>query len=128
KCWLPMLRAPRTRGIGSPVHLAIKRADNLYSLWEANERLYLVVYRNRGQSWSAPQMVLAPGLHNITLPAFASGPQGQVGIVYYASSNASAQTLTAYITQTLDALAPQPLFYTAALSDPAHPIFRAYGF
>jgi len=126
--WLPVPGAPPASGVSGPLHLAIDQADNLYGLWVANDRLYLVISRDRGQSWSAPLMVLAPGLHNVNLPAFAAGPRGQVGIVYYASSDSSAQTLTAYVTQTLDALDPKPLFYTGALNAPAHPIFRAYGF
>ena len=67
--------------------------------------------------------VAAPGVHMITRPAFAAGPRGQVAITYYATHDPSTQTLTAYITQTLDALAPQPLFYSGALNDPAHPIY-----
>ncbi len=35
--------------------------------------------------------------------------------------------LTAYITETADATAAEPLFYSGALNNPAHPIFHDYG-
>jgi hypothetical protein len=72
-------------------------------------------------------MVAAPGVHNVQRPAFAAGASGNVGITYYASGDPSAQMLSAYITQTRDALAAQPLFYSGAINDPAHPIFHDYG-
>jgi hypothetical protein len=71
--------------------------------------------------------IAPPGLHNVTLPALAAGPRGYVGSTYYASSNSASQMMTAYITETHDALDTNPLFWTAALNDPAHPIFRDYG-
>ena len=133
--WLQVPGAPpldvnpsNLSAITHDLHLAIDHADNLYGLWVASDHLYLVVSRDGGQHWSSPMNVTGPGLHNITLPAFAAGPKGQVGITYYASKDPSAKHLTAYITQTTDALAAQPLFYTGALNDQAHPIFENYSF
>jgi hypothetical protein len=50
-----------------------------------------------------------------------------VGIVYYASIGASAQTLSGYISQTTNALARRPLYFAGAINDPVHPIFKNYG-
>jgi hypothetical protein len=72
-------------------------------------------------------MVAGPGLTGVSLPALSAGAAGHVAITYYASADPRAQQLTAYITQTADALDAQPLLYTGALNDPAHPIFHDYG-
>jgi hypothetical protein len=37
------------------------------------------------------------------------------------------QPLNAYVSQTTDALASEPLFYSGSINDPAHPIFTNYG-
>jgi hypothetical protein len=112
---------------GTNLKLAIDNADNLYALWTANGLLYLAVSRDRGRSWLPPLMVASPGLQNVQLPALAAGLRGRVGITYYASADPSAQMLSAYITQTSDALDAQPLFYSGAINDPAQPIFHDYG-
>ena len=126
--WVQVPGAPPAGGISGVLQLAIDQADNLYALWEASDHLYLSVSRDGAQHWSSPQIVSGPGLHEISLPAFAAGPAGAVGITYYASTNPSAQTLSAYVTQTTDGLDAAPLYYTAALNDPAQPIFHDYGF
>jgi hypothetical protein len=73
-------------------------------------------------------MMVAPGgLTNVSLPSLSAGAAGHVAITYYASTDPNAQQLTAYITQTADALDPQPLFYSGALNDPSRPIFHDYG-
>jgi hypothetical protein len=125
--WLPVSGAPPAGGLGAVVQLAMDRADDLYVLWTEADALRLAISRDGGHSWSAPLTVSAPGLHHITLPAIAAGGRGAVGIVYYASADASAQTLSGYISQTAGALAQRPLFYAGAINDPAHPIFQNYG-
>jgi hypothetical protein len=72
-------------------------------------------------------MVAAPGVQNVQLPAFAAGAPGHIGVTYYGSRDPSAPLLSAYITQSADALDPQPLFYSGAINDPAHPIFHDHG-
>jgi hypothetical protein len=124
--WLPVTGAPPDGGLGAVVQLAIDQADNLYLLWTAGDALQLVSSRDGGRHWSAPLTVSPPGLHDITLPALAAGPRGAVGIVYYASTSPGAKALSGYISQTADALVPQPLFYAGAVNDPAHPIFENY--
>ena len=72
-------------------------------------------------------MVAAPGAKNVQRPAFAAGAAGNLGITYYASADPDAQTLSAYVTQTKDALDASPLFYSGAINDTARPIFHDYG-
>jgi hypothetical protein len=87
----------------------------------------MAISRDHARSWSRPLMIAAPGLKDAQLPSIAAGTSGHVGITYYAGTSPNAQLLSAYITQTSDALSAQPLFYSAPLNDPAHPIFHDYG-
>jgi hypothetical protein len=125
--WRAVAVAPPASSLGATVQLAIDRGGDLYLLWTAADALELASSRDGGRSWSAPLKVSPPTLHNITLPALAAGPQGGVGIVYYASADPAAKTLSAYISKTSQALRPQPLFFTAAINDPLQPIFQNYG-
>lgn len=125
--YLPVKDAPPSSGFSGSLQLAVDSADNLYGLWVANDQVYLAISRDHAHSWSTPMAVTAPGVRGIDRPAFAAAGPGQVAITYYATTAASAQMLTAYVTQTADALDGQPLFYSGALNDPAAPIFHDYG-
>ena len=126
--WQPMADAPTGTVIsGGWLQLAIDDADNLYAMWPESGQLFLEISRDHGQNWSAPLTVSAPGLKQLQRPAFRGGAPGQLAFTYYASTDPAATMLSAYITQTLDALAPQPLFYSGALNDPAAPIFQDHG-
>lgn len=126
--WIPVPGAPTgTPTSGTNLKLAIDDADNLYAIWTAGGLLYMSVSRDHAQTWSKPMMIAAPGVGNVELPAVAAGAPGHVAVTYYASKDPSAQLETAYITQTSDATDPQPLLYSGAINDPAHPIFHDYG-
>ena len=113
-------------GLFGTVQIAIDSADNLYALWRASDQLELAISRDHGHTWSSPLAVGAPGLHQLTLPALAAGGPGEVGITYYGSTSKTAKLLTAYITQTQAALDSDPLFYSAPINDPSHPVFWDY--
>jgi hypothetical protein len=126
--WLPLPSAPTgTTTSGTNLKLAVDYAGNLYAEWNAGGLLYLDVSTDHARTWRPPMMVAAPGLHNIQLPAIAAGAAGHVGLVYYASMTPHASKFTAYITQTANATARQPLFYSGAINNPARPIFHNYG-
>jgi hypothetical protein len=112
---------------GTNLQLALDHADNLYAMWTANGLLYLAVSRDHAHTWSKPMMVAPAGVRNVQRPAIAAGAAGQVSLTYYASTDPNAQLFTAYVTQTKDALGAQPLFYSGAINDPAHPMFHDYG-
>ena len=126
--WTPVPGAP-TGGVNSGpfLQLAVDAADNLYGLERTGGLIYLIVSRDHAQTWSKPMMVAAPGLANVSLPSLSAGVAGNVAVTYYAGTKPSAQMLTAYLTQTRDALDPHPLFYSGAINDPARPIFHDYG-
>jgi hypothetical protein len=126
--WIPVKDAPSGTVIsGTNLQLAVDDADNLYAMWSANGVLYVAISRDHAASWSTPLMAAAPGVGSVGRPAIAAGAPGHIAVTYYASREPSAQLLTAYITQTGDALDAQPLFYSGALNDPAAPIFHDSG-
>jgi hypothetical protein len=125
--WLPIRGAPTSNVYTGTVQIAVDKADNLYALWVGGDKLELAISRDHGKTWTDPLDATPPGLHKIALTALAAGEAGHVGITYYATRDSSATALTAYITETHDALDPQPLLYSGALNDPAHPIFTVYG-
>jgi hypothetical protein len=126
--WIAEPDAPTgTATSGTNLKLAVDDAGNLYAEWTANGLLYLAISRDHAHSWSAPMMVASPGVGGVELPAIAAGAAGQVAITYYASTTPSAERATAYVTQTADALDPQPLFYSGAINNPAAPIFHDGG-
>lgn len=112
---------------GSDLQVAVDDADTLYALWLSNDHLYLAISRTHALSWGPALDVTAPGVRGIAFPAFAATGRGEVGIVYYGSKAASAQSLSAYVTVTNTALATHPLFYSGPINDPAQPIFHDYG-
>jgi hypothetical protein len=126
--WLPIRGAPPINGLSGTVQVAVDSADNLYALWVTNDKLELAISRDHGKTWGDPLDVTPPGLHKIALTALAADAAGHVGVTYYATRDSSATALTAYVTETHDALDPKPLLYSGALNDPAHPIFTVYGF
>jgi hypothetical protein len=126
--WLPVPGAPTGSVDSGPyLQLAVDDADNLYGLWQSGGLIYLIVSRDHGESWSAPMMVAAPGVSDVSLPSLSAGAPGHVAVTYYAGADPNAQLLSAYVTQTADALDPQPLLYSGALNDPSRPIFHDYG-
>lgn len=127
--------------------VAADRAGNVYYVWMAKDRLpYLVVSRDRGKTWSKPMMIGAPGLVEANLPSLDVGGNGKIAIAYMGSTNSPGApwggfagclpgcfdippvydrvTWNGYITMTANALADRPLFYTAAMNDPADPMVR----
>ncbi|HVT36391.1 MAG TPA: sialidase family protein, partial [Nevskiaceae bacterium] len=114
--------------VGGYLQMAVDDADNLYAMWNdpSDGLLYLETSLDHGASWSAKQMVAAPGLKMVRRPAIAGGAAGQVGIAYYGSSDAAATLFTAWITQTRNGVDAQPLWYSAPLNDPAAPVFNDF--
>lgn len=131
-------------GIGV-LPLAIDQQGNLYAAWAGEDRkLYLAISRDQGAHWSEPWMIAAPGVKEVAVPQAVAGSRGHVAITYYGSTNApeppfpapckaqvqifslacppyANETWNTYVTETFDALTPQPVFWSATLNDPAHP-------
>ena len=123
--WVKVPGAPGngTTAMGPTFQIAVDGADTLYASWVANGQLLMSVSRNAGVTWSAGVDITAPGTSGVTLPQLTAGSGGAVGVVYYARARRGDPHLSAYITQTHHALDARPVWESAALNDPAHPIF-----
>ncbi len=115
--------------------------------------LRLSISRDRGRHWSRPMTVAAPGVNETAIPQLVAGARGQVAVSYYGSTNAPLpfpprcivgvsmlsgnlieapslscagyedETWDMYVTESWDALAARPLFWSATLNDPAYPVW-----
>jgi hypothetical protein len=105
---------------------------NLYLAWSnpgnpnpngsyTPSRVYLATSRDGGVSWSAAMDVLAPGVQGIrTHFGFDVGAPGHVALSYLGKP-AGRDRFDGYITETSDALAGRPVFWSATADDPAQP-------
>jgi hypothetical protein len=122
--------------------VGIDAEENLYGAWvRAVDRLpYMSVSRDGGTHWSTPLMIGAPEVNEAAIPRLVAGKQGQVAVAYYGSENSPGapfpptcpgnatncpgyenEVWNTYITESFNALASQPLLWSASLNDPAHP-------
>jgi hypothetical protein len=122
--------------------LAIDKPGNLYAggVGGTDRLPYLATSRDGGFHWSMPLMVGAPGVREAAIPGLVAGARGHVAVTYYGSKNPPGppfppavsgfslsipsyqnETWDTYITETFNALARQPLFWSATLNDPAQP-------
>ncbi len=121
----------------------VDKEGNLYAGWiDISDRLpRLSISRDDGAHWSAPMMIGAPGVKETALPTLVAGERGHVAFTYYGSTNSpgapfppSCPTLVAtscpawanvtwntYITETFNALAQEPLFWSAPINNPDQP-------
>ena len=125
--WVRVPTAPANNNLtGGVIQLAIDGDDNLYVLWVATDRVYYSVSRDRGKTWEGPVDATAPGVSGIALPAFAASGRGALGITYYGHPG-GAKVASAYITESTNALAAKPFFYSAAINPATHPVFNGSG-
>ena len=133
--------------------VAIDPAGNVYYFWIALDRLpYLAISRDGGRHFGKPMMVAPPGVNEAWGPAIDAGGTGRVAFSYLATTHSpgppfcTRTTLTScvtadgspgkpdsayanvdwsgYIGETVDALAADPIFYTAPVNDPRDPYTR----
>jgi hypothetical protein len=113
-------------GLIGGVSLAVDRAGTVYVVWPgADDRPYLSVSRDGGRTWRGPSMVGMPGVVEATPWAqVAALEPGHIAIAYYGhSQQAPATRLNGYLTESFDAASARPLFYSAQLNDPRHPLY-----
>jgi len=113
-------------GLVGGVSLAVDRAGTIYVLWPgADNKPYLAVSRNQGKTWRGPLMVGMPGVLEATPHAQVAALQpGHIAIAYYGyPQQGSSARLNGYLTESFNASAANPLFYSAELNDPQHPLY-----
>lgn len=123
---------PGTQGSGFGItgqgfQAAADAGGTVWASWMSGDRLELSRSRDHGVHWTLLGDVAAPGTHQVQLAHLATGPAGDVGLVYYAAGAAGQKLVTAWITQTTDGQSAQPVFVSGALTDPRHPGFTNYG-
>ncbi|MGH2806755.1 MAG: sialidase family protein [Actinomycetota bacterium] len=110
-------------------------AGRIYYVWVAADRLpYLSVSRDGGKTWGKPLMIGYPGIKEALLPGIAIGKRGGIAVVYMGSDNSpwngtevdgsyEDARWNAYITMSTNAAATRPIFYSATINSPAHPMW-----
>lgn len=136
---------------GHETGVGVDPEGNLYYAWVARDRLpHLTLSRDGGETWSPPIMIAAPGVKEAGLAEIVVGGVGKLAVVYMGSTNSPGGpfpepacpadplacvgqvdepdygdvTWNGYLAMTVDALAPDPVFFTAAVNDPADPLIR----
>jgi hypothetical protein len=114
--------------------LAVDASGNVYIAWVAGKGAasgvegrglpYLVISRDGGRSWSKPRMIAAPGVRQVIHTAITATATGHTAIAYLGSSSTSPDAnFSGYITESSDAVASRPVFLSAAVNNPARPLY-----
>ncbi|HUR12953.1 MAG TPA: hypothetical protein VM097_00530 [Mycobacteriales bacterium] len=117
--WTSVRLPSKVRG-GDP-SIAVDSKDNLYYLWNDNERrVRLSVSRDGGAHWSKALDVTAPGVKRTNLATLAVGAPGNVAIAYYGTSSDTDRNAFwhGYLASGTGLLGANPLFYSATVNDP----------
>jgi hypothetical protein len=103
---------------------AADAAGNLYIAYIGDRDLpALTLSRDHGATWSTPITVRAPAVKEVRRVAVTAGRRGHVALAYQGSTDRKA--FQGYVTTTADALAGKPMYWSAPLNDPAHPLVYA---
>lgn len=107
--------------------LRIDSADNMYLL-ETNRSGGLLLSHSvtGGATWSRELNMVAPGVvsvgtWNFAQGTFAPGLVGEMAVTYY-GIRAGNTTSDGFITETRDALAADPVFWSGQVNDPSQPL------
>jgi hypothetical protein len=85
---------------------------------------FVIVSRDHGRTWSRPMMVAAPGVRQAIHVAITASGRGHIAISYLGSRSTTAgANFSGYITESFDALARRPVFWSAAVNKPARPLY-----
>ena len=123
--WTSIRPAPSSQVNGGDPSLAIDGKDNLYFLWNDQSRKpVLSTSVNGGKTWTKPIDVAAPGVARTNLATLTVGAPGKVAIAYYGTTDASGSRSfwNGYLASGVDVLGKKPVFFSASVNDPAHPL------
>lgn len=130
--WSRVQVAPGFQSNEHESHVAVDKAGNAYFLWESGNLPYIAVSEDKGQTWSQPIMVGAPGVTDIWGPSIAAGDDGKISIFYtgatsdccYSGRQGGEKMWNAYATISLDAHEADPTFFSTTFNDPIDPLRR----
>lgn len=123
---LPTGSVGSSAGLIGGVSMAVDRRGAVYVLWPgADNRPYLDVSTDGGKTWRGPLMVGMPGVVEAAPHAqIAAREPGHIAIAYYGyPEQASGKRLNGYLTESFDASAKKPVFYSAQLNDTSDPLY-----
>lgn len=114
---------------------AVDSRGNFYIAWIAGPSTYppnvgrrglpyVIISRDHGRRWSKPMMVAAPGVRQAEHAAIAATGSGHIAIAYDGSTSTNPNTnFNGYITETDNALARRPVFFSASVNRPGRPLY-----
>jgi hypothetical protein len=119
-----IVKVPHQKVNGGDPSVAVDRLGNLYFLWnDADRQPMLATSTNGGKTWSTPVNVAAPGVVQTNLATLTVGAPGKVAIAYYGTTSTEKSAFwNGYLSAGLDVLGPHPVFYSASINDPKHPL------
>jgi hypothetical protein len=102
--------------------------DRFYALWkDVRGRVVYAFSADRGRTWSRPRGVLAPGVEEVFTWQAAIGGPGELLVTYY-GRRPGRTTYDGFLTQTRDAFAAVPTFWSGMANRPSSPLlYRAGG-
>jgi hypothetical protein len=120
----PILRDPNGKPLSIPPtdELRVDEKGNLFSIHQDGSHLLLRISRDGGLNWSGPVDMTAPGVTSIN-EWFVAQRGAEVAVSYLATTG-SASGLDGYLTVTHDALATNPLFWSATINPPSQPVYE----
>ena len=107
--------------------VAVDKNGTLYYLYvNGEDRLpYLTISKTGGESWSKPVMVAPRGVKATNLATIDVGVPGKVAMAYYGTTTDPEEGGTrwnGYLAEGTGVLTKNPVFYTATINDPRHPL------
>jgi hypothetical protein len=102
--------------------LTLDSEGNIYALWpDKNDVLRLAISKNRGQTWSTPVVVSAPGVTHVRYSAITTKAPGIIAIAYYGTTDG--KKYNGYMAESVNALDENPRFWSGTANDPADPLY-----
>jgi hypothetical protein len=123
--WTELQPGGSLREAGGDPSVAVDAAGTLYYVFvnSADRHVLLFTSADQGKHWSKPIDVTAPGVTQTNLATIDVGDPGKVAIAYYGTTGqGTVKTWNGYLTIGEGVLGANPVFYSASVNDPAHPL------
>jgi hypothetical protein len=110
---------------GGDPSVAVDRDGNLYYIFVDRSTRHALLFSStdHGKHWSKPIDVTAPGVQKTNLATLDVGDPGKVAIAYYGTTSKTSEgTWNGYIAEGKGILGSHPLFMSAPINEPGHPL------
>jgi hypothetical protein len=94
---------------------------NLYIVSAVGSKLLVAASRDYGRTWTRELNMVPPGVTGVNKWYMQSGKPGQVAVSFYAARKEGTD-LDAWLSETRDAFAARPVFFSGRLNDPKTPV------